>query len=425
MATRVRPDSLLQRRIILIAAVNLTALGSLTAPTVVGLPRAVAAVVPAEERAAALAAVLAAGALAALVLNPVFGALSDRTRGPLGRRRPWILAGAAGGVLAICGLNTATAVPTIMLWWVLAQACYNAMMAPAAALLADLVPENRRAKASGLFTAGAFVGALPPLLLASALPGQIQGISLIMPVLGVVVAILALRLPDGAPTAPGAASIRTSSVRANASFWAVWVQRLVMQTAFGLTSSFTLYLVVDRMTDDAVSATSVTTVATFVGGAGIVVGATWAGALASRRGRYLPFLVVGAIGLALAGLLRAAAVAPLMVWIAGAIGGASIGCYLAVNLALAMRTVPRERAGTFLGVLNIAETLPGVYTPVLAAMLFQLGAGDPLSSSGDNYAALYICAAVVAMLSLLTVPALRRVARRPDSGTRLPTTTAP
>src|SRR3546814_19671642 len=60
---------------------------------------------------------------------------------------------------------------------------------------------------------------------------------------------------------------------------------------------------------------------------------------------YLPFLVCGALGLAVAALCRAAATAPVMLWAAAIVGGIGVGAYLAVNLALAMRTIPEGRAG--------------------------------------------------------------------------------
>src|SRR4051812_50121575 len=44
-----------------------------------------------------LAWVAGAGALVSLAVNPLFGALSDRTTSRWGRRTPWIVAGAAGG----------------------------------------------------------------------------------------------------------------------------------------------------------------------------------------------------------------------------------------------------------------------------------------------------------------------------------------
>ena len=50
---------------------------------------------------AALGWVTGAGALVAMLANPLFGAWSDRTTSRFGRRRPWILAGCLGGALAL------------------------------------------------------------------------------------------------------------------------------------------------------------------------------------------------------------------------------------------------------------------------------------------------------------------------------------
>ncbi|MEV7692430.1 MFS transporter [Microbacterium sp. NPDC089189] len=403
------------RDVWLLAAVNLGALGALTTPAVAGLPVAVSDAVPADQRAAALATVLTLGALAAVVSNPVFGALSDRTRGRLGRRRPWLLGGVLAGLVAIGGLTASDTLPAIALWWVLVQIAYNATLAAAAALLADTVPEPRRGAASGLFTAGAFVGALPPLLLATLLPHHLNAVSFVMPVVAVLIVLAALRVPDAAASTHPGADRRPSPLAGRRSFprafAAVWVQRFAMQSAFSLTTAFTLYLIADRMTGDAATATPVATLATLIGGAGVVTGAVVGGAWASRRGRYLPFLVVGALGLATAGLIRASATAPIMLWGAAMIGGTAVGCFLAVNLALALRSLPPERAGSYLGVLNVAETLPAVIAPAVATALLRVGSGDPLSGAPDDYVALYTTAALVALLSLAALPALRRVAR--------------
>ncbi len=53
-----------------------------------------------EGKATSLGVIAAIGAFVAIISNLFSGALSDRTRGPLGRRRPWIIVGAIGGILA-------------------------------------------------------------------------------------------------------------------------------------------------------------------------------------------------------------------------------------------------------------------------------------------------------------------------------------
>lgn len=412
MPARTHASRTERRSVYLLAAVNLVALGSLTAPVVAGMPLKIAALLPEEHRATALATVLTLGGLAALLANPFFGALSDRTRGRFGRRRPWMLGGTVAGLFGVVALAAADSLPTIIISWVCTQTAFNATLAAAAALLADTVPEIRRAAASGVFTAAAFIGTLPPLLLTALLPRHVDLVSFVMPLLALVVVAFAMTVPDDAIDAsvPTQRGVRAASFSASfpKEFAAVWLQRLAMQCAFSLATAFTIYLVIDRMTHDPVAATPIAMVATLIGGISIVVGAAVGGAWASRLQRYLPFLVCGAVGLAAGAATRAFADAPFMLWIAACVGGLAVGIYLTVNLALAMRVIPARRAGTYLGVLNVAETLPGVLGPMAAAALLHFGQGDPFSGASDNYLMLYGAAAVVALLSLATLPALRR-----------------
>lgn len=401
-----------RRSVYLLAAVNLVALGSLAAPVMAGIPLKIDALMLPDQRATALATVLTLGGLAALISNPLFGALSDRTRGQLGRRRPWMLGGTVAGLLGVAALSASDSLPAIMISWVCTQTAFNAVLAAAAALLADTVPESRRAAASGVFTAAAFVGVLPPLVLTALLPRHVDLVSFVMPVAALAVVGVAMTVPDRASSALRAARRGLRAAPVSSAFVAVWLQRFAMQSALSLATAFTLYMIIDRMTSDPVAATPIAMIATVAGGAGIVVGAAFGGAWASRLHRYMPFLVCGAVGLAAGASLRAVAEVPIALWVASAVGGLAVGAYLAVNLALAMRVLPEGRAGTYLGVLNVAETIPQVLVPLVAAGLLRIGQSDPISGASDNYLALYASAAVLALLSLATLPALRRASRQ-------------
>src|SRR5262249_20653446 len=70
-------------------------------------------VVPSGADAVLLSVVMAAGAVAALVANPVVGALSDRTTSRRGRRHPWTAAGAVTGALGIAIVAASPAVPVM------------------------------------------------------------------------------------------------------------------------------------------------------------------------------------------------------------------------------------------------------------------------------------------------------------------------
>jgi Na+/melibiose symporter-like transporter len=404
-------------RILPFAAVNFVALGALAAPAVAAIPVAVDRLAGSGDRAGALAAVVAWGAVAALVANPVFGFLSDRTRSRWGRRRPWMLGGAVAGLAAAFLLSSAPTVALMAVAWVAMQVSYNAVLAAVAALLSDVVPEEQRPAASGIFSAAAFLGAVPPLALAALFATRLDLVVLAMPILAVVVvALCCLLVREGdvadAGTAPSADAGAVPEAPPVRGFAALWMLRLLQGLGFSLVASFTLYLVVDRMGRDAAEATPVASMSTLVGGAGVVVGALVAGFATSRRGNLLPFLALGGIGLAAAAALRALATDPGLLWVAAAVGGFAAGVFLSASLTAVLRTVPHGAGGRYLGILNVAETLPQVAAPLIAAALVRVGGGDAFSDTGNNYTLLFVVAGGVSLASLLLLPLVRVAAQR-------------
>ena len=100
--------------------------------------------------AASLSLVAATGSLVALVANPLFGRLSDRTTSRWGMRRPWILVGLAGGSVGILVVALAPAVWVVLIGWCLAQLFFNAMLAAIVAVLPDQVPVEQRGTVAGV-----------------------------------------------------------------------------------------------------------------------------------------------------------------------------------------------------------------------------------------------------------------------------------
>src|SRR3954468_3547730 len=87
----------------------------LLAPLLVTLALKVASLVGIDRAPNSLALVAGVGALVAMVANPFFGRMSDRTVSRLGMRRPWMLAGLAGGSLGILVVALAPSVPVVLL----------------------------------------------------------------------------------------------------------------------------------------------------------------------------------------------------------------------------------------------------------------------------------------------------------------------
>lgn len=101
----------------------------------------------------ALGASSMAYALAATVCAPFLGALADRIG-----RRPIVLGSLAVYAAAFTGFLLATSASTIILLRGIAGALTAGMMPAATGMVADLAPENRRARWIGILSGGASIG---------------------------------------------------------------------------------------------------------------------------------------------------------------------------------------------------------------------------------------------------------------------------
>src|SRR5580693_7231219 len=86
----------------------------------------------------------------AVVANPLFGKMSDRTASRLGMRRPWMVIGLVGGSLGILVVALAPSIPVVLAGWCIAQLFFNALLAAMAAVLPDQVPFAQRGQVSGV-----------------------------------------------------------------------------------------------------------------------------------------------------------------------------------------------------------------------------------------------------------------------------------
>ena len=120
------------------------------APLLVTLALKVNALVGIDRAPNSLALVAGVGGLLAMVANPFFGRMSDRTSSRLGMRRPWMLIGLVGGSLGILVVALAPTVPVVLVGWCTAQIFFNALLAAEVAVLADQVPVVKRGLVSGV-----------------------------------------------------------------------------------------------------------------------------------------------------------------------------------------------------------------------------------------------------------------------------------
>ncbi len=119
-----------------------------------------------------------AGPFTGMVVQPLVGTISDKTKSPLGRRRPYLLAGAliaavalwifpnsasvSGLLQKLTGINlpalTALFIAAIMIWVI--DACINIAQGPYRALIPDVVPQEQHSLANSYISLAIGLGSV-------------------------------------------------------------------------------------------------------------------------------------------------------------------------------------------------------------------------------------------------------------------------
>ncbi|MEU9440578.1 MFS transporter [Streptomyces sp. NPDC048304] len=354
-----------------------------------------------------LAWVTGAGAVVSLLANPVFGALSDRTTARPGRRTPWIVAGAGGGALALLLLARAGGVWSMAVGWCLVQLTLNAAFAAVTAAVPDRVPRLQRGAVGGWLGAAQILGVVGGTGLATVAGGAGAGYAVCAgcAVAGVLPYVLRyddLRLlPEDRPPwswRSFLAGFWLSPRRHPDLGWA-WLTRFLINLSNSLVLLYLLYYLRDRLhrPDPEQGVLVLTAVNGLTLMATVVAGGVWS----DRVGRRKPFVVWS-------GVLMAVATAALAGWqtwpgaiVAAAVLGVGFGVFTSVDFALMTDVLPKALdRGKDLGVINVANALPQVAAPALAA---------PVVTYLGGYRVLYLVSAVIGLAGAALVGRIRRV----------------
>ncbi|MER6129873.1 MFS transporter [Streptomyces sp. NPDC001795] len=354
-----------------------------------------------------LAWVTGIGATVSLVANPFFGALSDRTTARRGRRTPWIVAGTAGGALSLLLLAGAGGVWTMTAGWCLVQLTLNAAFAAVTAAVPDRVPRLQRGAVGGWLGAAQILGVVGGTGLATAAGGIGAGYvaCAVFTVAGVLPYVLRyedlhLAVEDRPPWSwRGFLAGFWLSPRRHPDLGWAWLTRFLINLSNSLVLLYLLYYLRDRLhyRDPDQGVLILTAVNGLTLMATVVVGGVWS----DRVGRRKPFVIWS-------GVLMAVATAALSAWqtwpgaiVAAALLGVGFGVFTSVDFALMTDVLPKAMdRGKDLGVINVANALPQVAAPALAA---------PIVTYLGGYRVLYVVSAVIGLAGAVLVRRIRAV----------------
>jgi MFS family permease len=383
------------------------------APLLVTLALKVDSLVGSQRAPASLALVAAAGALLAMVANPFFGRMSDRTSSPLGMRRLWMVGGLAGGSLGIVIVALAPSIPVVLLGWCTTQLCFNALLAAMVAVIPDQIPSVQRGQVSGVLGVCLPVGSVCGAFVVKLFAGSLLAMFLAPCAIGgFFILLFAVTLNDRrlAKADKPKWSLREFAgtfyvnPRQNRDFSWVFASRFMFILAYAFLTTYQAYYLLDKIGTAKAEVPQQIFLGTLTQAAVIVAASLLGGKLSDRTGRRKIFVLTASVvyGLALFAIAIASNFSGFLVGMA--ISGLGFGVYAAVDLALVVDVLPDTRnAAKDLGVFNVAGALPFSIAPAIAPAVLAIGRG------GGSYGVLYMVAGLCAIIGAAAILPVRRV----------------
>ncbi|WP_026338724.1 MFS transporter [Nocardiopsis sp. CNS-639] len=363
-------------------------------------------------RAGNLSIITGVGAIAMMVIQPLVGLFSDRTRSPWGRRAPWIAAGSVLAAALLVGVRFSTGIGLLIAVWALVQLMLNAAQGALNTTVPDRVPQNKLGTTSAVSGIGTLLGVMVGAVGAGAL-FDIMGFAAYYPfalalaVTGVLFVLVARDRSSADLQVPevGWAGLLKSYLipLRSADFRWVWLCGLAVMLSYGASNAFNLYMMQSYIqpalsTEEALRLIPVMTAAVIPGTViSMLVTGTWS----DRVGRRKPFVIS-------ASALFAVSMAVPLLWptlesliIQNVLGGIAAGCYLAVDRALMIDVLPdRKAVGRDLGVGTTGINLGQAVGPLIAGQLVALTGG---------YASVWVLSLVAALIGALAIFPVRKV----------------
>lgn len=372
-----------------------------------------------------LSTVLFAGAFVSMVANPVWGALSDRTRSHFGRRVPWVAGGVLAGAASLVLLAGASVPVLMVIAWCLVQIALNAAWAGGTAAVPDQVPVSQRGLIGGLVAVAGTVGVLLGVKIAEMTGSIAQGyivIAITMTLLAIpwVLGSRDVALPRDHPLPPmdWKALLKSFwiSPREHPDFAWAWITRLLVNLGNWIALNYLYYFLTDGLGFGADDATAKLGLLVMLYGAMTVATTVVVGWWSDRAGRRKVFVIWSGVLVGVSSLILALVQSWPGALAAAVVLGIGFGVYQAVDFALITQVLPgaSERAKD-LGVINIAAALPQVLAPAIAGLILisVRAGGGTVATHGESwslgYGIVYIVGFALCVLGSVLVTRIRSV----------------
>ena len=364
-----------------------------------------------------LGLLLGVGSLAALLVGPLGGQLSDRTRSRFGRRRPWLVGGLLVGLVGLTVMALGPNVLVLGLGWIIAQIGLSQTANIFTTIQADKLPESQRGKVAAITgfvtmvapVVGAVVGgmvATQPFLL-FLLPGAVA-------LLFVLIFVLYYKDADSRGLVFGerlslkvALSNYVFNPKRYPDFAWNWLGRFLFFFGLTLNTTYTAYFFAQRLNIPVLEIGGTVATVGLIGILGTIAGVFLGGFLSDKLRRRKIFVLGSAILFGIGAIVMVVAPDFTLLLVGSVLCNLSIGIFSAVDQALFLDVLPERdtEAGRFVNITQFATTIPQAAAPLVASAVLTFVAAE----GGPNYSILYVAAAVMVVLGGIVILRVKSV----------------
>jgi MFS family permease len=345
-----------------------------------------------------------------LIISPIVGIWSDRTRSRFGRRSPFIFLGTAIGLAGLVVMGLAPNLLLVGAGWILGMSGWSISGAAIQNLMADKLPEAQRGRVSALTGLMTQIAPVLGIGVAYAVSSNTLLVFVVPGVIGaVLLALFPLIKPEGSSkdvvvdsqvTFRSVVASYGFSVRKYPDFAWNWLGRFVFFMGLYFNTTFGTFFYAQRL---GLPVREVAGVVATIGMLGVVAaaaGALLGGFLSDKLRQRRLFVIIAAL-IFVAGALAEAFAWSLPQLIIGAVlMQTAIAVFATVDQAIIFAILPnRTETARYMAVVAFAQKIPSAVAPLIASVIITIG----ITGTDKNYTFLYLAGAVLALLGGLVI----------------------
>ena len=376
---------------------------------IVYLPDRVETLMGSAQKGTYLGILVSVGLIVAVVVQPIMGAVSDRSTARWGRRRPFMLIGSLVSALFLLLMAAVSNYALLLAVVILLQISANSALGPYQGIVPDLVPKSQRGRASGFLGLSKHLGTLFGVLAAGqfldrGLLGHYLFVAAAVLVMVAVVSALTIH-EDPLEEKPEFSGIfhelrtRIAELRERPGFTWVLFSRLFFFMGLLAGNQLLLFFIRERLgiTENAGLSVTIALGVFIIVAAAVSIPAGWISDRTDRRLLVVASCIVGM----LASLVLLFTTNYTMLLVGFAILGAGTGIFVTADWALAIDLIPDPRAaGLYMGLTNLSTAGGDALASLTAGVILDVfNSIQPLL----GYSAVFVTMALFFVLGAGTI----------------------